>query len=164
MSADKYILTASNAAYLHRLLAAQTNQQHTFSNFLKAKLDAARVWPDCDVPRDVVTLDSRVTFAVNGEFTDTRIISARSRSSIVGLSLPVTHIRGVALLGLAEGQSIALIDRNHDADLLFVEKVRFQPEAQRRFLDDELASNTPANRRAAFRLVHSDSDIHIPVP
>lgn len=124
---------------------------------LKSKLENAQLLPEHDFPVNIVTLDSRVTYSVNSVFTDTRIISAQKSSNIVGLSLSVSTLRGLALIGLKEGQSFSLHEFIQSDDLLNVEKVQFQPEAHRQFLKDSISANSPLQRRASIKLVHSTS-------
>src|SRR5690606_21533004 len=50
----------------------------------------------------------------------------------VGLFLPITILRGLALLGLSEGQEISLINHDGAEERIRLEKVCYQPEATRR--------------------------------
>lgn len=155
MISHECILTQSNAALLHKLFEAQQQKNTLFAKLLKSKLDNAQIRPEYDIPGNIVTLDSRVTYSVNAAFTDTRIISARNSSNIVGLSLPVTNLRGLALIGLSQGQYFALVQADHSTDRLYIEKIQFQPETHRQFLKDAVIANSPAQRRASIKLVHS---------
>lgn len=155
MISHECILTQSNAALLHKLFEAQQQRNSLFARLVKSKLDNAQIRSEYDIPDDIVTLDSRVTYSVNAAFTDTRIISAHNSSNIVGLSLPVTNLRGLALIGLRQGQYFTLVQPDHSADRLYVEKIQFQPETHRQFLKDAIIANSPAQRRASIKLVHS---------
>jgi regulator of nucleoside diphosphate kinase len=155
MISHECILTQSNAALLQKLFEAQPQKNTLFAKLLKSKLDNAQIRPEYDIPDNIVTLDSRVTYSVNAAFTDTRIISARNSSNIVGLSLPVTNLRALALIGLRQGQYFTLVQPDHSTDRIYVEKVQFQPETHRQFLKDAVNANSPAQRRASIKLVHS---------
>ncbi|WP_026481506.1 hypothetical protein [Ahrensia sp. 13_GOM-1096m] len=160
MILNECILTQSNAALLQRLFDAQHAKNTPFSMLLKAKLENAQICSESDLPANIVTLDSRVTYSVNDVFTDTRILSAHRSNDIVGLSLSITNLRGLALIGLKEGDYYHLTEAGQETDLLHVKKVRFQPEAHRQFLKDSVAENSPSKRRASMKLVHSANSQH----
>ncbi|MCJ8240665.1 hypothetical protein [Peteryoungia algae] len=46
--------------------------------------------------------------------------------------MPITTLRGLALLGLREGQEMSLINSNGVEEKILLEKVEYQPEAARR--------------------------------
>ena len=83
----------------------------------------------------VVTLNSRVEFAVDGETPETRIVvQSDFRHGLVGLTLPITTPRALALLGLRQGQSRSFEEHGRTRNLL-VPRILYQPEA-RRFMRD----------------------------
>ena len=85
---------------------------------LKRKIESATVIFRDDIPINVATLSSRVMFSVNSREPDGRIISHDRMTSPVGAFLPITTTRGLALLGLSEGQefTIANSDRKDSAN------------------------------------------------
>ena len=121
---------------------------------LYTKLESALVMFRDDIPENVATLSSRVTFSVDGRDPDTRVISHDPMSSTAGLFLPISRPRGLALLGLAEGQAFRLINSDGVEERIMLEKVHYQPEAVRR--EKELMSRMttgPRRLKPALRLI-----------
>ena len=75
---------------------------------LKRKIESATVMFWDDIPVNVATLNSRVTFSVDGREPDRRTISHDRMTSPIGMFLPITTARGLALLGLSEGQEFTV--------------------------------------------------------
>lgn len=97
---------------------------------------------------------SRVTFSVNGRDADTRIISHDRMTSPIGMFLPVTTLRGLALLGMAEGEQFKLTNSDGIEERILLEKVNYQPEAARREKDAmERLSTGKATGKPALRLI-----------
>ncbi|MEW9835110.1 nucleoside-diphosphate kinase [Mesorhizobium marinum] len=120
---------------------------------LKKKLETALVVFRDDVPENVATLSSRVTFTVDGSEADTRILSHDAMSSSVGTFQPISTARGLALLGMAEGEDFHLVDRNGREERIVLEKVQYQPEAARRARESVVAQADAAHRKSALRLI-----------
>jgi regulator of nucleoside diphosphate kinase len=99
---------------------------------LRRKISSAQVVFRDDVPENVATLSSRVTFSVDGRDSDTRIISHDRMTSPIGMFLPITSPRGLALLGLAEGQEFRLPNHDGVEERILLENVHYQPEAAKR--------------------------------
>jgi regulator of nucleoside diphosphate kinase len=118
---------------------------------LREKLEAAHVIAGEDIPANIATLSSRVTFSIDGRNPDTRILSTERATSPVGLSLSIATPRGLALLGLAEGDEFRLPDREGGTVRVILEKVQYQPEAARR--EKRPAAASPAERRPTLKLV-----------
>jgi regulator of nucleoside diphosphate kinase len=72
---------------------------------LDRKLTTARVIFRDDAPPTLATINSRVTYSVNGRKADTRVLSHARINAPTGLFLPITTPRGLALLGLMEGHA-----------------------------------------------------------
>jgi regulator of nucleoside diphosphate kinase len=106
-----------------------------------------------DIPPDVATLSSRVIFTVDGREPDTRVLSHDRMTSPVGLFLPITTPRGLALLGLAAGQTFRLAKPDGGEERIVLEAVAYQPEAAKREKDALARLTTPAARRSALRVI-----------
>lgn len=102
-------------------------------SILRDKLSDAIVTFAEDIPSTVVTLNSRISYRIDDGPLENCVIGNSDMRGIVGLSLiSITQPRGLTLLGLAEGQS-ALVGRTSDAcEMVKVEKVVYQPEAEER--------------------------------
>jgi regulator of nucleoside diphosphate kinase len=103
-----------------------------FSAILQRKISSAVVMFREDIPATVVTLSTRVAYRVNDGPTETRIIAHNEMRGLVGMLLPITNPRGLALLGLAEGQSMSIPTTDGGVETLTVHEVVYQPEAARR--------------------------------
>ncbi|WP_256753416.1 nucleoside-diphosphate kinase [Mesorhizobium sp. Mes31] len=103
-----------------------------FSAILQRKISSAVVMFREDVPANVVTLSTRVAYRVNDGPAETRIVAHDEMRGLVGMLLPITNPRGLALLGLAEGQSISIPTTDGGLETLTVHEVVYQPEAARR--------------------------------
>ena len=128
---------------------------------LGRKLAEATVVDVDQVAADIVTLNSRVVFRVDGGTPETRTLVRQEDRGLIGSNLPVSTPRGLALLGMSEGQQ-AIVERiGGGQETLLVEKVFYQPEAARRQTTERAPSREDTGeredtgRRPALRLVHS---------
>ena len=126
---ERCLLTTKDFTILEVMLDRRLPTDAALAPLIRRKLDAAVVVFREDVPVNVVTLNSRVSFRVGDGEAETRIISHDELRGLVGFTLPITHPRGLALLGLQEGQSIDIPDTAGANETLTVEKILFQPEA-----------------------------------
>ena len=97
---------------------------------LEAELKRARIVPAEDVPRDVVTMNSRVVFEneTTGERREVTLVfpaNADIEAGRISVLVPV----GTALLGLRAGQSIDWELPGGEKQRYRIVKVPFQPEA-----------------------------------
>lgn len=111
---------------------------------LEDKIDSAVLVADDRIDPRVVTLNSRVLFGVDDEPPQTRIlVRSAFRHGLIGLTLPITVPRGLALLGLRRGQRYAFSEHG-TTRTIGVEDVPFQPQARRFMRDVEPARDAPA--------------------
>jgi regulator of nucleoside diphosphate kinase len=126
---------------------------------LEAKLSGACVMFREDIPPTVVTLSSRVAYRIDGGSAETRIITHGEVNGPVGGVLSITLPRGLALLGLAEGQSFTIERSEGSSEDIRVEQVIYQPEAARR----ESAALKPMMQQGPIlRLVSTSERRHAP--
>ena len=131
MSMDRCILTTKDFTILEVMLDRCLGRDDPLVPILRRKLKAATVVMRDDVPASVATLSSRVTFSVGGRQSDTRVLS-HDRMNSPGVFLPITTARGLALLGLSEGQRFRLRGSGGAEEDVLLESVLYQPEAARR--------------------------------
>lgn len=113
-------------------------------SLLREKIETTSVVADEQMDPRVVTLNSRVEFAVNNGAAETRIVvQSEFRYGLVGLTLPVTTSRGLALLGLRQGEGCSFEEHGHTRNV-FVRRVLYQPEAHRFMRDGERRNGPPA--------------------
>ncbi|HET7411395.1 MAG TPA: nucleoside-diphosphate kinase [Pararhizobium sp.] len=158
MSEESFILTNKDFTFLEAMLTRCSALGDPMLPLLRCKLENARVVPSDDVPPDVATMSSRVSFSINGRAADTRIISHDRMTSPIGLFLPVTTARGMALLGLAEGQAFRLSHHNGTSEQIVLERVLYQPEAAGRRTDAVIRLVEEKSSRPVLRLVDGGND------
>lgn len=128
MSSTQIHLTAKDSAYLQSLLNSK-DQDEDFLALLRRKLENANLMLDHTVDRRVATIDSRVEISIGGGFTEERILTRDEKASNPGNALPITTPRGLALLGLREGEVFPLRKPNGIIEPIKLIKVVYQPEA-----------------------------------
>ena len=112
MSNETCILTTKDFSILEVMRDRCLGMDDPLAPLIKQKIDSAQVVFRDDVAPDVATLSSRVRFRVDEGDPDTRILSHERMASAVGMFLPITIPRGLALLGLEEGQEFRLTTRD----------------------------------------------------
>lgn len=153
MPQDSCILTTKDFTILEVMFDRCLGTGDPMRALLGRKIGSATVVFRDDVPPDVATLSSRVTFSVGNREPDTRILSHDRMTSPVGLFLPITTPRGVALLGLSRGQTFRLPKPDGGEERIVLELVLYQPEAARREKEALARLATPAARRSALRVI-----------
>jgi len=105
----------------------------TLGAFLMGELSRAVVCAPEWIAADVVTMNSRIAYAV-GESGDveTRRLVFPDRHAPTGDTVSVLSPLGAALIGLAAGSEMSVRNRQGDAITVRVERVVYQPEAARR--------------------------------
>jgi regulator of nucleoside diphosphate kinase len=156
MTTDACILTTRDFALLEAMLDRCLGRDDPLAPLLRRKINGAIVMFGQDVPETVATLNSRITYSVEGGAPDTRVLARDRMATSVGMFLPISTLRGLALLGLTEGQTFRLARPDIEEETLLLETVRFQPEAAQRRL---LAAERPnASARPTLRLIQGMSE------
>lgn len=148
------ILTTKDFTILEAMRDRHADPYDPLAPILARKLKAARMVLHDDIPGNVATLNSRVTFRVDGACAETRVLSHERMNLLVGVFQPITTPRGLALLGLAEGQEYRLFWRGL-AERVVLDAVNYQPEAARH---GRLRDGGPA--RGATGRVHAVPGMH----
>ena len=138
-------LTSKDYQILRSMLERCSASDEPMAMLLRQKIRNATVVGCSEVPDDVVTLNSRVTYRLGDVHTETRVIGLDRTSAPVGLLLPITTLRGLALLGLSEGQIFILSRSETVIDMLHLLEVHHQPER---------AGRIESAPRPRLRLVH----------
>lgn len=131
MTSHSCHLTAKDSTYLQSLLTSK-DQGEAYLHLLRRKLADATVVLDHAIDPRVATLDSRVEFSVGGGFTEQRVLTRGEPPATDGLALPITTLRGLALLGLRENEVFPLRKANGIIEPIRLIRVAYQPEAARR--------------------------------
>lgn len=146
-------LTSKDFSILEVMLERRIASGDAIVPLLRDKIANANVTLVDSIDMNVATLNSRVMFRINGGPAETRTLVQNEVRDMVGVALPITTLRGLAMLGLSEGQSALIMRSTYENELILLEKVLYQPEAARR----QQASISASSRRPALRLVHSAS-------
>lgn len=102
---------------------------HPVARFLVSELERAIVCRPEDLPPDVVTPGSRVTFRLDGErSSETRILVYPERYEPSGQCVSVVNPVGAALLGIRAGNAMPFVDLDGRPVHIRVERIVFQPE------------------------------------
>ena len=153
MPHETCILTTKDFTILEVMFDRSPDPAGAMTALLRRKLDTARVVFRDDVASDVATLSSRISFSVDGRGPDSRVLSHDRMNSPTGLFLPITTLRGLALLGLAEEQAITIADNDGVETCIRLERVLYQPEAARREKAAIAQAATPEMRRSSLRVI-----------
>ncbi|MBW3098290.1 nucleoside-diphosphate kinase [Pseudohoeflea coraliihabitans] len=144
------VLTTKDFSIIETMRERCLGQDDPLAPILKQKIETARVVFREDVPENVATLSSRVTFTINDGPPGTRVISHQHMTTPVGMFLSIATRRGLALLGLAEGMQFQLAGMHGGIETVRLIAVNYQPEATARARDLAAhAAPRPANAVAA---------------
>jgi len=125
------LLTSNEYTILETMRDRCVGSENFNAELLRRKLRRAIVMFPHDIPPTVVTLNSRVTFRVDENVPETRILVRDESRDLIGLTISLGSRRGLAMLGLSEGQSIALQKPDTDTETITIQQVVYQPEAAR---------------------------------
>lgn len=127
-------LTALDMSVLEGMMnriEAQAQADTAVARLLRRKLAAARVRFHDDIDPRVATINSRIEFRVGRGNVETRVLTHGGENALPDSALPISTLHGLALLGLAEGDTIAVESADGRTEVLGVVRVAHQPEAAR---------------------------------
>jgi regulator of nucleoside diphosphate kinase len=99
---------------------------------LRRKLATATIVLPEDIAFQVATINSRVEYRIDNGRTECCVLVHGEDNASRGLTLPISTLRGLALLGLATGDSIPIERPDGRIETVFLEHVAYQPEGARR--------------------------------
>jgi regulator of nucleoside diphosphate kinase len=155
MSKNNFILTTKDFTILEVMRDHPLGRHDRLLELIRRKMCKAIVVFREDLPDGVASINSRVTFRVNDGENDTRVLSTGQVTAPVGMFLPITTLRGLALLGLSEGQDIVLTNLDGVEERVLLEKVDYQPEASRRERQALGVEVAPNQNKPLLRVVSS---------
>lgn len=129
MMNDNCILTTKDHSILEALLERGLDQDDPLVPLLRRKLAAATVVLRENVPADVATLNSRLSYHLDNGISRIGILCHAEIEDREGLFLPLATPRGLALLGLSRGQVFTLFDPLTGHETVTLDEVLFQQEA-----------------------------------
>lgn len=123
-------LTENTFQTLKTMLDNGSRYGDAFCRLLRNKLSAAViVLPEALSPA-VATINSRIALSADGGTVENRVLVRTAK--VFGLHLPITTLRGLAVLGLSAGESIEIETPDGTRERISLLQVCYQPEAQRR--------------------------------
>ncbi len=129
------VVTSRDRERLTQVIDLFASQRYdVLVEFLRVELGRASIVPPERVPRNVVTMNSRVRYRddIAGEVYTVSLVYPGQEDSVLG-RISVLGQTGTALIGLTEGQTIAWNTLDGDTKRITLLKVLFQPEAVGRF-------------------------------
>jgi regulator of nucleoside diphosphate kinase len=138
-------LTAVDHERLHTIVHGRVNLRAEAMR-LAELLGHARIVEPQQIPSNVVTMNSRVSFEDDASKKTYDLSLVYPWDADIGASkLSVLTPVGCALLGAVEGQSVRLNGRDGRAKRLIVKQIHYQPEANGVDLGDEpkFTANAP---------------------
>jgi len=140
-------LSTKDFTALETLLDQEAYREDAFLRLLRNKLSTATVMLQEDMGPDIATLDSRIDYVIDGRQSDSRILVLGGETAQSCLALPITTLRGLALLGLLAGDTVIVARPEGGVEELYLERVAFQPEADRKErLLDRMAAHAGQDR------------------
>lgn len=126
----RFLLTTRDHAILQAMHERHRGPHGPFARLLDRKLRSSAIAFSSDVPPGVVTLGSRVTYRLDGELVGPQVLVQGEVADLPAFAVSIHSLRGLALLGLAEGSTLALDLGNGAVEELRVEEVLAPPEAE----------------------------------
>jgi len=126
-------ITTKDLAILETMLDRYRGSCPHYAYQLRLKVRASDIYLRDDIPPDVVTLNSRVAYSVDGAPAGPHLIVQSQSPELPGFALSIHSLRGLALLGMSEGQETWVTSRGR-VEHLTIDEVRAQPEAEARRL------------------------------
>lgn len=139
------LMTAKDFHFCSEMLKKLEGSDCALTPLLREKVESATIVAAEQMDPLVVTLNSRVEFAIDEGAAQTRIVvRSEFRHGLVGLTLPITTPRGLALLGLRQGQCCLFTEHGRTRNI-FARRVLYQPEARRFTRDNQCWRGLSAN-------------------
>jgi regulator of nucleoside diphosphate kinase len=152
----KLCLTERDFAVLDAMLVRRAALGDPLAALIERKLVDAIVVSADEIDAGIATLNSRVAFRVDALPVEERTLVRHANRGAIGRGLPIDTRRGLALLGMAEGQTALVACRGGGHETLRLEKIFYQPEAARRAAARAMAA--PRNRPALLLVHDAGSD------
>ncbi|ESQ83211.1 hypothetical protein AEAC466_13245 [Asticcacaulis sp. AC466] len=124
------LLTPRDHHALEHLVRTGADQDDALARALARKLSQVRIVSPDTMPADIVTLDTRLAFEIDGLHVHERTLVLPQDYVPDGRCISVAALRGLALLGLKAGQSAA-VSHGGRIERLRLMDVLYQPEAER---------------------------------
>lgn len=124
-----WFMARRDYAHLRNLIESWASPDEPVRRLLAAKLDRGLVCDPDQLPRDVVTMGTRLEFRFRGEL-ERRVLVDPARETHLPGAMSIASPLGALLLGMLEGRSLRAQDPDGVSFALLVEKVE-QPDTLR---------------------------------
>lgn len=128
MSTRPIIITPKDLSALEALLDAQEFASEIVRQAARDKIAQAHVVFASDLPRDAISIGTRVSFQINDLNPIERVLTKDPDIYPLGSTQSFATSRGIALLGLREGASATAMNET-GSETIRVMRILFQPEA-----------------------------------
>lgn len=125
-------LTTKDHSILQTMLERRRGPHDAYARLLERKVRSSSIFFRDDIPAGVVTLNTKVTYRINGKLAGPHLIVQGEEGELPGDALSIHTIRGLALLGMAERNALIVDLGANGTEELRVEDVLSQPEAEAR--------------------------------
>ena len=130
-STPRCCVTAKDFTILENMIKRTPPYNEELLRLLRRKLATATVLLPEDIAPRIATLNSRVEYRIGGGRTECCVLVHGEDNASRGLTLPISTLRGLALLGLATGDSVSIERPDGRIETVFLENVAYQPESAR---------------------------------
>lgn len=103
-----------------------------YRHLLRRRLEAATILMPWDMPGNVVTIDSRFVYRIDDRDPLAAIAVQSPPHGLAEFALSIRTMRGLALLGLAEGSAVTIDGPDGRRERLTVERLLHRPEPEGR--------------------------------
>ena len=124
-------ITPRDLGFLEAMLDGGLDGGEKLIGAIRSKLQRAQIVFADDMPANVVTLGTRLAFQVDDRPIDERTLVTVEQYAPGQGHQSIASARGIAMLGLAEGNFIEF-EREDRTELLSIIQVLYQPEADRK--------------------------------
>jgi regulator of nucleoside diphosphate kinase len=118
-------LTPNDHAVLREILD-QTKSDNAYRRLLKRKLVQAEICSPRNIPDDVVTINSRVTFCVDAGVPRTANLVRNESRDFPNYTVSIETLLGLGLLGLRAGRAVAVETETGGLQKINVLRIDFQ--------------------------------------
>lgn len=100
---------------------------HSVARFLLSELDRAKLCRPDQLPEDVVAMNCRVTYRIDGGEAESRFLVYPEDYTLYGGQIPVLSAVGAALIGLRVGDAMPYRTPDGAEHSVLVERIDYRP-------------------------------------
>ncbi|MCR5857587.1 hypothetical protein [Mesorhizobium sp. J428] len=123
-------ITTKDIAILETMLARYKGACPHFAALLRRKVDSSAIYLRDDIPPDTVTLNSSVAYSVDDTAAGPHLVVQSEIEDLPAFAVSIHSLRGLALLGMSEGEIVDVPTSDTERERLYVDTVLSQPEAE----------------------------------